>query len=401
MRSLADPMFDIGPPFSDEGSHIFRQFAFEKQLFPGDRVDKADGLGVQGMPGANSEAIVDELPVLGKHGSLYDLIAAVGVVVKQRMPDMLHMNADLVGAARFQDALYQGNITETFQYFIVGNGFFSVLAFGVGIAVGAAINNSCCSWGYSYWGTNWHGGTVVYRSTVYHGNNAWRGGAYGSSVAAYGPYGSASAGRAYNPSTGTYARGASVSTPYGTRSAGQAYNPSTGSSARAVSGSGPNGTAMAASGYNASTGTAAATRQGANAYGTAGSSVVSRNGETAYTQHQTTAQGTVATGETSAGGRAIAASGAEGNNAAAAETAGGTKYAAANGNVYKNSGSGWQQTRGTPNAPVGASASSPAARGWGQDRGNVGSSALSSGGGWQSRAQSARGAASRGGFRRR
>jgi hypothetical protein len=133
MRSLADPMFDIGPPFSDEGSHIFRQFAFEKQLFPGDRVDKADGLGVQGMPGANSEAIVDELPVLGKHGSLYDLIAAVGVVVKQRMPDMLHMNADLVGAARFQDALYQGNITETFQYFIVGNGFFSVLAFGVGI----------------------------------------------------------------------------------------------------------------------------------------------------------------------------------------------------------------------------------------------------------------------------
>lgn len=133
MKFLADPMFDIGPPFSDEGSHIFRQFAFEKQLFPGGRVDKADGLGVQGMPGADSEAIVDELPVPGKHGSLHDLIAAVGIVVEQRMPDMLHVNADLVGAARFQDALYQGDISETFQYFIVGNGFFSVLAFGVGI----------------------------------------------------------------------------------------------------------------------------------------------------------------------------------------------------------------------------------------------------------------------------
>src|ERR1700677_4544308 len=109
MKFLADPMFDIGPPFSDEGSHIFRQFAFEKQLFPGDGVDKADGLCVQSLPRADIEAIVDELPVPGKDGSLYDLITAVGVVVEQRMPDMLHVYADLVGTARFQDALYQGD----------------------------------------------------------------------------------------------------------------------------------------------------------------------------------------------------------------------------------------------------------------------------------------------------
>src|SRR3984885_4121514 len=63
----------------------------------------------------------------------------------------------------------------------------AVLAFGIGIAVGAAINNSCCGWGYSYWNCNWHGGAVVYRSNVYYGNNAWHGGAYGSSVTAYGP----------------------------------------------------------------------------------------------------------------------------------------------------------------------------------------------------------------------
>src|SRR5271154_5944620 len=36
----------------------------------------------------------------------------------------------------------------------------TLLAFGVGIAVGAAINNSCCGWGYSYWNCNWHGGAV-------------------------------------------------------------------------------------------------------------------------------------------------------------------------------------------------------------------------------------------------
>src|SRR5271156_402833 len=56
----------------------------------------------------------------------------------------------------------------------------ALLAFGVGIAVGAAINNSCCGWGYSYWNCNWHGGAVVYRSNTYYGNNAWHGGYYGS-----------------------------------------------------------------------------------------------------------------------------------------------------------------------------------------------------------------------------
>src|SRR3984893_8218360 len=65
-----------------------------------------------------------------------------------------------------------------------------LLAFGLGIAVGAAINNSCCGWGYSYWNCNWHGGTVVYRSTAYYGNSAWHGGYYGSR---------ARGGTAYNP----------------------------------------------------------------------------------------------------------------------------------------------------------------------------------------------------------
>ena len=42
-----------------------------------------------------------------------------------------------------------------------------LLSFGVGMAVGAAINNhnSCCGWGYGYggWGCNWHGGNVTYQ----------------------------------------------------------------------------------------------------------------------------------------------------------------------------------------------------------------------------------------------
>jgi len=251
----------------------------------------------------------------------------------------------------------------------------SILSFGIGIAVGAAINNSCCGWGWSTWNCNWHGGTVVYSNRVYSGNAAWHGGVYGQSVTAVGPYGATQAGRAYNANTGTYARGASVSTPYGREAAGQAYNPNTGASA--------------------------ATRQASNAYGNAGASVVNKNGETAYTQHATTAAGTTGSVETSNGGRAAASSGVNGNYAAG-QTASGDKFAAANGNVYQNNGSGWHQTAGTPhNQTSSAQPASAESRGWGGQQ-RTGSSSALGGSGWQSRAESARGSASRGGgFHRR
>jgi hypothetical protein len=55
----------------------------------------------------------------------------------------------------------------------------AILSFGIGIAVGAAINGGCCGWGWSYWGTNWHSHTVIYNRNVYVGNSYWRGGYYG------------------------------------------------------------------------------------------------------------------------------------------------------------------------------------------------------------------------------
>ncbi len=263
----------------------------------------------------------------------------------------------------------------------------SVLAFGVGIAVGAAINNSCCGWGYSSWNCNWHSTTVVYRGGSYYGNAAWHGGYYGSSATRYGPNGVAQAGRGYNPSTGTYARGATASTAYGSAAAGQAYNPRTGASASTV--------------------------QGSNAYGSAGASTISKNGTTAYTQHQSNAYGTTGSVQTTNGGRAAASSGVNGNYGAA-QSANGDKYAAANGNVYKNTGSGWSQTQGTPsnknyssqsaNKSYSQSASSAESKGWGGQE-KSGSSAWGGGGGggggWQSRSESARGSYSRGGGGRR
>ena len=166
-----------------------------------------------------------------------------------------------------------------------------VIAFGDGVAVGVAMSGGHYGWGYSYWNCGWHGTTaVVYRGGAYYGNTAWRGGYYGSN----GPGGVAHYGSGYNPATGTYARGATVSNGYGSTSAGQAYNPKTGAYAT--------------------------TQQGSNANGSWGSSTVSKNGQTAHTQHQTTSQGTTGSVQTSNGGKAVGATGKY-NSAAAGQTA--------------------------------------------------------------------------------
>jgi hypothetical protein len=143
-----------------------------------------------------------------------------------------------------------------------------------------------------------------------------RTGAYGWAQTAYGPYGSATRTASYNPYTGTSTRTVSGSTYYGSRSAGQAYNPYTG--------------------------TYAATRQGSSPTAQWGQSYVSNGNRSAYTQHYSTAQGTVASAQGSQGGKAVGASTAYGN-AAVGKTSSGDLYAGKDGNVYKNSGNGWQK----------------------------------------------------------
>jgi Protein of unknown function (DUF3300) len=324
------------------------------------------------------------------------------ITVVQQSPQVIVIqptNPQVVYVPQYNPTVVYGTTYVTPGYSTADVVATGLLAFGVGIAVGAAMsNNNCCGWGYSAWNCNWHGGAVVYGSSAYYGNSAWHGGYYGSTATAYGPYGAARVGTAYNPSTGTYARGGTVATPYGTARAGQAYNPSTGTYARGASTSNAYGSQATAQAYNPNTGAYGATHQTSNAYGSSGSSVVSKNGQTAYTQHQTTAQGSVGSIQTSNGAKGAAASGAYGN-AAVGQTANGDKYAASNGNVYKNTGSGWQQTQGTPKSSSSYSGSNSAAKGWGQSASSSRSSAFGGGGGggWQSRADSARGSFSRGG----
>ena len=344
-------------------------------------------------------------------------------------------NPQVVYVPTYSPAVVYGTPYVTPGYSSADVAATAVIAFGVGIAVGAMMKGS--PWGYNNWNCGWHGKTtVVYRGGPYYGNPAWSGGPprptpygappatvrygagynpssgnYGRGVTVSNGYGTASAGKAYNPNTGAYARGGTVSNGYGTANGGQAYNPKTGASARGGTVSNGYGTTSAGQAYNPNTGASAATRQNSNAYGSSGSSTATRNGNTAYTQHQSGAYGSTGSVQTSAGGKGAGATTANGNSAAMGKTANGDKYATANGNVYSNTGSGWsgnsnnapKNNASTYAAPsnnaqrnTGATASPSAAKGWGGQEKTGGSSAFSggSGGGWGAQSASARGSAS-------
>ena len=195
-------------------------------------------------------------------------------------------------------------------------------AFVLGAAVGAIVANGT---GYRYppyvyypprYGYGYPPAYYPRPPTYATPNYNTRTGAYGWAQTAYGPYGSATRTASYNPYTGTSTRTVSGSTYYGSRSAGQAYNPYTG--------------------------TYAATRQGSSPTAQWGQSYVSNGNKSAYTQHYSTAQGTVASAQGSQGGKAAGASTAYGN-AAVGKTSSGDLYAGKDGNVYKNTGNGWQK----------------------------------------------------------
>ncbi|HKM67909.1 MAG TPA: hypothetical protein VJX70_12145 [Candidatus Acidoferrum sp.] len=201
-------------------------------------------------------------------------------------------------------------------------------AFVMGAAVGAIMANGSGYYyppyiGYPAYGypvyhpyPTCYGAYGAYGTSYYHTST----GAYGVSQTAYGAYGSATRTASYNPYTGTATRTASTSTAYGKQTVGQAYNPYTGS-------------------YGA-------THQGSSPTAQWGSSYVSQGNKSATTQHYTTASGTTASAQGSQGGKAYGSSSAYGNTAAG-KTSNGDMYAGHDGNVYKNTGSGWQQSNGS------------------------------------------------------
>ena len=81
---------------------------------------------MQGLAWANGKTIIYKLFVFAVHGSFYNAVAAIGIIIKQRVANMLHVNTYLVCTPGFKPAFYQCSITEAFQYCIVRSGFFSI-----------------------------------------------------------------------------------------------------------------------------------------------------------------------------------------------------------------------------------------------------------------------------------
>jgi hypothetical protein len=199
----------------------------------------------------------------------------------------------------------------------------------------AAYTGVMIAWGCAVWGTGWYhppywgwGGYYPYYYPHYpsYGYGAWYNpwnGAYGRTAVAYGPYGGAGVSARYNPTTGTYSRGAAAWGPYGARGAGQAYNPRTG--------------------------TYAQTRQGSNVYGSWGSTSVQRGDQWAQTSRVTNNRtgNTTRVTQGSGGGTAVSRNPAGPGGGTVARTGSGDVYAGRDGNVYKQSGDGWQKYDGS------------------------------------------------------
>lgn len=104
------------------------------------------------------------------------------ITVVQQTPQTIVIepaNPQIVYVPEYNPAVIYGTPYVTPGYTAEYVAAASVLSFGVGIAVGALMSGGgCCSWGYSSWNCNWHGGTVVYNNNNFYGNSAWHGGYY-------------------------------------------------------------------------------------------------------------------------------------------------------------------------------------------------------------------------------
>ena len=86
---------------------------------------ETERLGVQGLPGADGETIVDELSVFREGGSFENLVAPISCIVEEGMSFMLHVYAYLVSASGLKNTFDKGHVAELLQNLIVGDGMFA------------------------------------------------------------------------------------------------------------------------------------------------------------------------------------------------------------------------------------------------------------------------------------
>lgn len=77
---------------------------------------------------AQVKAILYKLLVFSENGAFYYPVATIYIIIKQRMPTVLHVDADLMGPTGFQAAFNQAYILQVFQNGIMGDGFLATVS---------------------------------------------------------------------------------------------------------------------------------------------------------------------------------------------------------------------------------------------------------------------------------
>ncbi|WP_146101621.1 hypothetical protein [Rhodopila globiformis] len=160
----------------------------------------------------------------------------------------------------------------------------------------------------------------------------------------YGRYGSVATGGAYyNPGTGAYGRAGTAYGPYGEARGFSYYNPSTGGYARGGTTWNAGGGYAQGSYYNPRTGVSGSTTQNANPYARWGSSTFAGPNQTVRTESGSNARGSAGAFTSTTGAEGAAYRGAGGNSGGAIRTQNGDVYAGHDGNAYQHTSNGWSK----------------------------------------------------------
>ncbi len=88
------------------------------------------------------------------------------IVIQPAQPDVVYVptyNPTVVYGAPVP--VYPGYVAPAYSTgAVVATG---LISFGIGMAIGASMNNGCCGWGYNSWGCGWHNSSVTYNRNVY------------------------------------------------------------------------------------------------------------------------------------------------------------------------------------------------------------------------------------------
>ncbi len=85
-------------------------------------MDESQSAGMEHLTRTELETVLNIRLITGSPFATEDFRSAITLIAEQRMADVLHVSPDLMCAPRFEDTLYQGDITITFKHLIMSDG---------------------------------------------------------------------------------------------------------------------------------------------------------------------------------------------------------------------------------------------------------------------------------------